>query len=128
MPPEEQAFVNYLTLWYSTQDQKAGFFSFRTLGFKEPTLNPPGVEGVFVKDADGKGSSFEYRIPWGVLRAPGPMKAGDAIHDQIAQLALGFERQLLGELDTAERSRLFRLLDRLDELELRAEAVAAEAD
>ena len=55
-------------------------------------------------------------------------KAGDAIHDQIAQLALGFERQLLGELDTAERSRLFRLLDRLDELELRAEAVAAEAD
>ncbi|MBS0230193.1 MAG: MarR family transcriptional regulator [Proteobacteria bacterium] len=48
-------------------------------------------------------------------------KAGYAIHDQIAPLALGFERQLLGELDTAERSRLFRLLDRLDELELRAE-------
>lgn len=55
-------------------------------------------------------------------------KAGYAIYAQIAPLALGFERQLLGELDNAERSRLFRLLDRLDELELRAEAVAAEAD
>ena len=48
-------------------------------------------------------------------------KAGDAIHNQIAPLALGFERQLLGELDGTERGRLFRLLDRLDELELRAE-------
>lgn len=52
-------------------------------------------------------------------------KAGYAIHDQVAPLALGFERQLLGELDASERDRLFRLLDRLDELELRAEAGTA---
>jgi len=91
MPAEEQAFVNYLTLWHSTQDQKAGFFSFRTLGFKEPTLNPAGVEGVFAKDTDGKGSTFEYRIPWGVLRAPGPMKAGDAIQ-MLMQIHWGNEQ------------------------------------
>ena len=49
-------------------------------------------------------------------------KAGDAIHGQIAPLALGFERQILGALNSDERERLFRLLDRLDELELQAEA------
>ena len=48
-------------------------------------------------------------------------EAGYAIYDQIVPLALGFERQLLGDMDATERTLLFRLLDRLDELELRAE-------
>jgi DNA-binding MarR family transcriptional regulator len=48
--------------------------------------------------------------------------AGRAIHDQVAPLALGFERRLLDGMATEERDVLFRLLDRLDELELRAEA------
>jgi len=79
MPEAEQEAVNFFWLWYSTQDEKAGFFSFRTLGFKDGTLNPPGVEGVWVKDADGQGCAFEYRIPWTVLHASRPIKAGDAI-------------------------------------------------
>ncbi|WP_374249209.1 MarR family winged helix-turn-helix transcriptional regulator [Thermomonas sp.] len=48
-------------------------------------------------------------------------EAGLAVYDQIVPLALGFERQLLADMDATERSLLFRLLDRLDELELRAE-------
>lgn len=48
--------------------------------------------------------------------------AGYTIYDQIAPLALSFERRLLGDLDESERALLFRLLDRLDELEIRAEA------
>lgn len=48
--------------------------------------------------------------------------AGYAVYDQIAPLALGFEQRLLGGMDDAERELLFRLLDRLDELEIRAEA------
>ena len=47
--------------------------------------------------------------------------AGYAVYDQIVPMALGFEQQLLGELPADERDLLFRLLDRLDELELRAE-------
>ncbi len=50
--------------------------------------------------------------------------AGHAIYDEVAPLALAFERSLLGEMDAGERALLFRLLDRLDELELRAEAAA----
>ncbi len=49
-------------------------------------------------------------------------EAGYAIYDEVVPLALDFERQVLGELPAQERALLFRLLDRLDELELRAEA------
>ena len=47
--------------------------------------------------------------------------AGHAIYDEVAPLALAFERNLLGDMEAGERALLFRLLDRLDELELRAE-------
>jgi len=47
--------------------------------------------------------------------------AGQAIHDEVVPQAIEFERRLLDGVDRAERDSLFRLLDRLDELELRAE-------
>ena len=52
-------------------------------------------------------------------------EAGLAIHREVAPLALAFEQRLLGGMDAAERALLFRLLDRLDELELQAEAGVA---
>ena len=52
-------------------------------------------------------------------------EAGYVIYDQIAPLALGFERQMLEGMADEERELLFRLLDRLDELELRAETDTA---
>ena len=51
-------------------------------------------------------------------------EAGYAIYDQVVPLALGFEAHLLAEMTQEERDLLFRLLDRLDELELRAEDYA----
>ncbi|MGY4517309.1 MarR family transcriptional regulator [Lysobacter sp. HA18] len=48
--------------------------------------------------------------------------AGRDIHDQVAPLAIAFEKRLLDGMAADERDVLFRLLDRLDELELRAEA------
>jgi DNA-binding MarR family transcriptional regulator len=47
---------------------------------------------------------------------------GRSIHDAVAPLALAFERRLLDGMAPDEREVLFRLLDRLDELELQAEA------
>ncbi|HEY5970508.1 MAG TPA: MarR family winged helix-turn-helix transcriptional regulator [Pseudoxanthomonas sp.] len=47
---------------------------------------------------------------------------GYRIYDEVAPLALAFERRLFEGMDADERELLFRLLDRLDELELRAEA------
>jgi DNA-binding MarR family transcriptional regulator len=49
-------------------------------------------------------------------------EAGYGIYDEVAPLALEFERRLLQGIDDTERALLFRLLDRLDELELRADA------
>ena len=48
--------------------------------------------------------------------------AGQAIYAEVAPMAIDFEQRLLGGMDAAERALLFRLLDRLDELELQAEA------
>lgn len=47
--------------------------------------------------------------------------AGEAIYADIAPMALAFEQRLLEGMAAAEREALFRLLDRLDELELQAE-------
>ncbi|HSM11129.1 MAG TPA: MarR family winged helix-turn-helix transcriptional regulator [Lysobacter sp.] len=51
--------------------------------------------------------------------------SGYAIYDEIAPLALAFEQRLFDGMDASERALLFRLLDRLDELELQAEAEPA---
>ncbi len=83
MSPEDQHFINHITLWYSTQDQKPGYFAMYTLGFKDHTLNPAGVEGAYKPEADGKGYTFEYRVPWSVLRAPRPLQGGDEIQAQF---------------------------------------------
>ena len=79
IPPEENACINHITLWYSTLDQKAGYFASHTVNFREPELNPAGVSGAYLKDADGKGYALEYRIPWAVLRAPRALTAGDTV-------------------------------------------------
>ncbi|TZF90463.1 MarR family winged helix-turn-helix transcriptional regulator [Cognatilysobacter lacus] len=48
--------------------------------------------------------------------------AGRDIYDQVAPLAVAFEKRLLDGMAPAECDALFRLLDRLDELELQAES------
>lgn len=52
---------------------------------------------------------------------------GYRIYDEVAPLALAFEQRILARMDAAERDTLFRLLDRLDELEMQAEAEGAVA-
>ena len=54
--------------------------------------------------------------------------AGYAVYDQVAPLALAFEEHVLGDMPADERALLFRLLDRLDELELHAERFTSEHD
>jgi DNA-binding MarR family transcriptional regulator len=50
--------------------------------------------------------------------------AGQAIHDQVVPQARAFEHRVFDGVSRAERESLFRLLDRLDELELRAETAS----
>ena len=83
MSPEDQQFLNHITLWHSTEDKQPGYFAMFTLGFKDPTLNPQGVAGAYKPEADGKGYAFEYRVPWAVVRAPRPLQGGDEIQAQF---------------------------------------------
>ena len=53
--------------------------------------------------------------------------AGYAVYDEVVPLALEFETHLLGGMPGEERALLFRLLDRLDELELHAEGIVLES-
>jgi DNA-binding MarR family transcriptional regulator len=55
-------------------------------------------------------------------------EAGYGIYDEVAPLALDFEQRLLAGMEAQERELLFRLLDRLDELELQAEVGAEPRD
>ena len=52
-------------------------------------------------------------------------EAGYLVYDEVAPLALEFERHVLDGMPAEERDLLFRLLDRLDELEIRAETETA---
>ncbi len=82
MPAADQRSLCYIFLWYSTRDQKPGFMIMYTLGFKDLNLNPKEVEAVYKKDADGKGYTFEYRIPWKILRQEKAWKDGDKVQTQ----------------------------------------------
>jgi hypothetical protein len=85
MPAEQQKHVCHLTMWHSTRDQKPGFYICYTLNFTDGKLNPPEVQGAYRKDADAQGYTFEYRIPWSLLRAPRPLKGGDKVQVQWQQ-------------------------------------------
>ena len=47
---------------------------------------------------------------------------GHRVYEQITPMLLAFEQRLFGRMGTAERDLLFRLLDRLDALEIRLAA------
>jgi len=82
MPEEDQKYVCHFDLWYSTRDQKPGFIIRYTLGFRDMNLNPPEVQAAYKKDPDGKGYSFEYRVPWKLLRLEKPWQDGDTVQTQ----------------------------------------------
>lgn len=86
----EKDYICHLTLWHSTRDQKAGLYICYTLDFQGGQVNPPGVEGAYRKDADGKGYTFEYRIPYAVLHTPRPYTGGDKFQAQF-QMHWGME-------------------------------------
>lgn len=69
----------HMTLWYSTLEQKPCFYVSFGMTYSDGRLNPDGLQAAYKKDPDGKGYTFEYKIPWSALTfdgSPHP-KAGD---------------------------------------------------
>jgi len=72
-------------LWHYTDTEQACLAAYSAMKFDplHPDWDSKGMipadkfQAVYVKADDGQGYSFEYRIPWEVVGAKRPLKAGD---------------------------------------------------
>lgn len=77
----------HLTMWYYTDRSEPVLQLFYGMNYALPkTVYPtPGVvtsdkfQAAYLKSTDGRGYSFEYRIPWTTLEAQNPPKPGDIV-------------------------------------------------
>lgn len=83
-PEQEQAARNprlaHLTMWFHAPSKTPCLTINHGALFGEMLVNPAGFAGAFVADADGKGYTMEYAIPWSLLGcADDPPQAGDVL-------------------------------------------------
>jgi len=73
----------HMTLWYYTDGKqpvlhlKYGMDYHDAHGYHKGIVPADKFEAAYVPWKDGKGYTFEYRIPWATLGAQKPLKAGD---------------------------------------------------
>jgi hypothetical protein len=85
--PVENPQMAHLTLWYYTDRQEACLQMSQGMNYKvpRPEWAPFGVvphglyEAAYAQAADGRGYTFEYRIPWKTLGARKLLKSGDLV-------------------------------------------------
>ena len=70
----------HLTLWHHAPSQKDCLHVNYGMDFHGGQTNPNGYRAAFRKDADGRGYTLEYAIPWALLKAQDdPPRAGDTL-------------------------------------------------
>ena len=70
----------HLTLWHYAPGAQACLHIHYGMTFVDGVVNPPGYRGAFRKDADGRGYTCEYAIPWSLLHAEAaPPQPGDTL-------------------------------------------------
>lgn len=86
-PPVVNPQMAHLTLWNYSDTQEAVMAMQVGMKYAMPRQEwaPFGIvpstlfQGKYLKAADGRGYTFEYRIPWSTLNAKAPPKAGDLV-------------------------------------------------
>ena len=72
--------LSHLTLWHHAPTGKACVAINHGTRYADPIVNPIGAHGAFTADADGRGYTLEYAIPWRLLNAADdPPRAGDVL-------------------------------------------------
>jgi hypothetical protein len=72
--------IIHLTLWHHAPTAQNCLHLAYGMDFHNNTTNPAGYSGAFRKDADGKGYTIEYAIPWSLLNAGNdPPRPGDVL-------------------------------------------------
>jgi hypothetical protein len=69
----------HLTLWHYAPASQASLHIAYGMDFHGGVVNPPGHRAAFRKDADGRGYTLEYAIPWKLLNAPRAPRPGDTL-------------------------------------------------
>ena len=84
-PKDTRDDIVHLTLWYYTAKGEPQLHMLLGMTYREPPNAPRGMvshdqyEAKYVKRPDGRGYTFEYRIPWKTLNAKAPLKGGDVV-------------------------------------------------
>jgi len=72
--------LSFVVLWFCEPEQKACIHLRHGMDLHGVQVNPTGYQGVYRKDADGRGYTLEYTIPWQLLNAADdPPRAGDEL-------------------------------------------------
>jgi len=84
-PVDNDALI-HATLWYYTDRREPVLHLLKSMRFQPIRADwPQGVvpadhfEAAYLQSEDGRGYTFEYRIPWATLGAKAPLQAGDLV-------------------------------------------------
>jgi ferric-dicitrate binding protein FerR (iron transport regulator) len=80
LPQDSSPKIAHLTMWYYAPAQQPCLHIHYGMDFRKEAVNPTGFQGAFRKDADGRGYTLEYAIPWRLLNAADdPPRGGDVL-------------------------------------------------
>ncbi|MBY0523474.1 MAG: FecR domain-containing protein [Gemmataceae bacterium] len=68
-PQDRSKQLVHLTMWYHLPGKQPCLHIAYGMNFHGDLINPPEARGVFRKDADGRGYTLEYAVPWSLLTA-----------------------------------------------------------
>ena len=69
----------HLTLWHHAPSAQNCLHIAYGMNFHGGVVNPPRYRAAFRKDADGRGYTLEYAIPWTLLNAPRAPQPGETL-------------------------------------------------
>jgi hypothetical protein len=69
----------HLTLWHHAPSARDCLHIAYGMDFHGSVVNPPGYRGAARLDPDARGYTLEYAIPWKLLHAQEPPRAGDVL-------------------------------------------------
>lgn len=69
----------HLTLWHHAPTSQSCLHLGFGMDFHDGQANPPGYRAAYRRDADGRGYTLEYALPWSLLKAPRPPQPGDLL-------------------------------------------------
>jgi hypothetical protein len=79
-PQDRNNKLLHLTMWYYEPGRQPCLHIAHGMDFHSDMVNPPQAHGAFRKDADGRGYTLEYAIPWELLACGSdPPRGGDEL-------------------------------------------------